>query len=52
VVAAALVIGLENHLAALAGVVTIIMGLTFIVCVSFFRRGLVGEWQAFLQRSR
>lgn len=45
-----LIVTLQNHLAALGGVVTIIIGMTFIVCVSFFRRGLVGELQAFLQR--
>jgi branched-chain amino acid transport system permease protein len=50
VVGSALVVSLQNHLAALGGVVTILIGLTFIVCVSFFRRGLVGEWQALLQR--
>ena len=50
VVGAALVVSLQNSLAELGGVVTIIIGLTFIVCVSFFRRGMVGEWQAFLQR--
>lgn len=50
VVGSTLVVSLQNHLAALGGVVTIIIGLTFIVCVSFFRRGLVGEWQALLQR--
>jgi len=50
VVGAALVVSLQNYLAELGGVVTIIIGLTFIVCVSFFRRGMVGEWQAMLQR--
>lgn len=50
IVGATLVVSLQNYLAELGGVVTIIIGLTFIVCVSFFRRGMVGEWQAFLQR--
>ncbi|MEO8387974.1 branched-chain amino acid ABC transporter permease [Polaromonas sp.] len=50
VVGSTLVVSMQNHLAALGGVVTIIIGMTFIVCVSFFRRGLVGEWQALLQR--
>lgn len=50
VVGSTLVVSLQNHLAALGGVVTVLIGLTFIVCVSFFRRGLVGEWQALLQR--
>lgn len=50
VVGAALVVSLQNYLAELGGVVTIITGLTFIVCVSFFRRGIVGEWEAWRQR--
>ncbi|WP_295957618.1 branched-chain amino acid ABC transporter permease [Rhodoferax sp.] len=50
VVGATLVVSLQNYLAELGGVVTIIIGLTFIVCVSFFRRGMVGEAQAWLQR--
>jgi branched-chain amino acid transport system permease protein len=50
VVGAALVVSLQNYLAALGGVVTIITGLTFIVCVSFFRRGMVGEWEAWRRR--
>ncbi len=50
VVGASLVVALQDHLAQLGGVVTIIIGMTFIICVSFFRRGLVGEWQALLQR--
>ncbi len=52
VVGSALVVSLQTHLAALGGVVTIIIGMTFIVCVSFFRRGLVGELQAYLQRRK
>jgi branched-chain amino acid transport system permease protein len=50
VVGATLVVSLQDHLAQFGGVVTIIIGLTFIVCVSFFRRGVIGEWQALLQR--
>jgi len=50
VVGAALVLTLQNHLAALGGVVTIIIGFTFVVCVSFFRLGIIGELQAALQR--
>lgn len=52
VVGATLVVSLQNHLAALGGVVTIVIGMTFILCVSFFRRGLVGEWQALLERRK
>lgn len=32
--------------------VTIVIGLIFIVCVLAFRRGIVGEWQALMQRRR
>lgn len=52
VVGATLVVSLQDHLAQFGGVVTIIIGLTFIVCVSFFRKGLIGEWQALLQRRK
>lgn len=50
VVGAALVVGLQNYLATLGDLVTVIIGLTFIVCVSFFRRGVVGEMFAWVQR--
>ncbi|MBO9356576.1 branched-chain amino acid ABC transporter permease [Bordetella petrii] len=32
--------------------VTIVIGLIFIICVLAFRRGIVGEWQAYLERRR
>ena len=32
--------------------VTIVIGLIFIICVLAFRRGIVGEWRALLQRRR
>src|SRR5690606_7340032 len=32
--------------------VTIVIGLIFIICVLAFRRGIVGEWQAYLARRR
>jgi len=32
--------------------VTIVIGLIFIICVLAFRRGIVGEWQAFMERRR
>ncbi|MCA1323361.1 branched-chain amino acid ABC transporter permease [Herbaspirillum sp. alder98] len=50
VLGAAIVVSIQDHLAALGGIVTVIMGFTFIICVSFFRKGVVGEWQAFLAR--
>ncbi|RVU15299.1 branched-chain amino acid ABC transporter permease [Methylobacterium oryzihabitans] len=43
-VGAALVVGLQNYLATIGDLVTVVIGLIFIVCVSFFRRGLVGEF--------
>lgn len=47
VVGALLVVALQNELAEQFGAwVPVIMGLTFVVCVLVFRRGIVGEWQA------
>jgi branched-chain amino acid transport system permease protein len=40
---ATIVITMQNYLANLGSWVTIIMGLTFVVCVLVFRRGIVGE---------
>jgi branched-chain amino acid transport system permease protein len=37
------VVGLQNYLATIGDLVTVVIGLIFILCVSFFRRGLVGE---------
>ncbi|MCJ2123178.1 branched-chain amino acid ABC transporter permease [Methylobacterium sp. J-077] len=41
---AGLVVGLQNYLATIGDLVTVVIGLIFIVCVSFFRRGIVGEF--------
>ncbi|APX77247.1 branched-chain amino acid ABC transporter permease [Achromobacter insolitus] len=49
VVGATLVVSLQNYLATLGDVVTIVIGLIFVLCVSFFRRGFVGEWLAYAQ---
>ncbi|WP_369825995.1 branched-chain amino acid ABC transporter permease [Achromobacter sp. HZ34] len=49
VLGATLVVSLQNYLATLGDVVTIVIGLIFVLCVSFFRRGFVGEWLALLQ---
>jgi len=43
---AGLVVGLQNYLATIGDLVTVVIGLIFIVCVSFFRRGIVGEFLA------
>jgi branched-chain amino acid transport system permease protein len=40
---AGIIIAMQNYLADLGSWVTIIMGLTFVVCVLVFRRGIVGE---------
>ncbi|HYH39129.1 MAG TPA: branched-chain amino acid ABC transporter permease, partial [Azospirillum sp.] len=43
VVGAALVVALENYLAATQFPVTVVIGAIFVVCVLVFRRGIVGE---------
>jgi branched-chain amino acid transport system permease protein len=40
---AAIIITMQNYLSDLGSWVTIIMGVTFVVCVLAFRRGIVGE---------
>jgi branched-chain amino acid transport system permease protein len=50
IVGAALVVGLQNTLATSGFPVTIATGLIFMVCVLVFRRGIVGEIYALLQR--
>jgi branched-chain amino acid transport system permease protein len=40
---ATIIITMQNYLANLGSWVTIIMGLSFVVCVLMFRRGIVGE---------
>jgi branched-chain amino acid transport system permease protein len=53
VVGAFTIIGLQNTLADRVGSwVTVIIGATFVVCVVAFRRGIVGELQAWQQRRR
>jgi branched-chain amino acid transport system permease protein len=52
-VAGAFVIAaMENYLAELGSWVTIVQGLIFVVCVLAFRRGIVGEIEAFLRKRR
>jgi branched-chain amino acid transport system permease protein len=43
VVGGALVIALQNYLAASEFPVTVLIGIIFVVCVLLFRRGIVGE---------
>jgi branched-chain amino acid transport system permease protein len=47
------VIGLQNLLADRAGEwVTVIIGAIFVVCVLAFRKGIVGELHAWLERRK
>ena len=52
VVGAFIIIALENYLAPFGQWVTIVTGLIFIVCVLAFRRGIVGELAAWMERRR
>lgn len=53
VIGAFVIIGLQNFLADRVGSwVTVIIGAIFVVCVLAFRRGIVGELLAWLQRRR
>jgi branched-chain amino acid transport system permease protein len=47
---ASVVITMQNYLADLGSWVTIIMGITFVVCVLVFRRGIVGEIEHWLAK--
>ena len=42
-VGAAVIVTMQNYLSGLGSMVSIIMGVTFVVCVLMFRRGIVGE---------
>ena len=42
-IGATVIVSMQNYLADLGSWVTIIMGVTFVVCVLVFRRGIVGE---------
>jgi branched-chain amino acid transport system permease protein len=51
VVGAGVVIALQDTLADRVGSwVTVIIGAIFVICVSLFRRGIVGEYVAFRER--
>ncbi|HYH18456.1 MAG TPA: branched-chain amino acid ABC transporter permease [Azospirillum sp.] len=51
VVGAALVVTLQNYLAATNLPVTVVIGAIFVVCVLLFRRGIVGEAQRVLGKA-
>ncbi len=52
ILGAGVVIGLQNYLAGIGSFSTIVLGAIFVICVLAFRRGLVGEWLAYLERRR
>jgi branched-chain amino acid transport system permease protein len=52
VVGAFVIITMENYLAELGSWFTITQGAIFVVCVLAFRRGIVGELEAWLKRHR
>jgi branched-chain amino acid transport system permease protein len=47
---ASVIITMQNYLSDLGSWVTIIMGITFVVCVLLFRRGIVGEIEDWLTK--
>ncbi len=51
-VGAAIIVTMQNYLASLGEWVLVIQGVIFVLAVSLFRRGIVGEAQAFLKARR
>jgi branched-chain amino acid transport system permease protein len=52
VVGAFIIAAMENYLSNLGAWVTIAQGIIFVVCVLAFRRGIVGEFEAWLRKRR
>jgi branched-chain amino acid transport system permease protein len=52
VVGAFIIIAMQNYLAELGAWVTIVQGVIFVICVLAFRRGIVGELEAWLRGRR
>lgn len=52
VVGAVLVVSLENYLATSSLPVPVVIGSIFVACVLLFRRGIVGEFNAWMDRKR
>jgi branched-chain amino acid transport system permease protein len=52
VAGAFVIITMESYLAELGAWVTIVQGIIFVVCVLAFRRGIIGELEAFLRHRR
>ncbi|MFA5538275.1 MAG: branched-chain amino acid ABC transporter permease [Gemmobacter sp.] len=50
IVGAAVILSLQNYLAGSMFPVTVVIGAIFVACVLLFRRGIVGELSAWLQR--
>ncbi len=51
-VGATIIVTMQNYLAHVGSITTIVQGVIFVVCVLLFRRGIVGEVQAYLARRR
>jgi branched-chain amino acid transport system permease protein len=49
-VGALVVVAMQNYLASFAEIVLMLQGLVFVLVVLLFRRGVVGEWQAWRER--
>ena len=52
VVGAFVIAAMESYLSELGAWVTIAQGIIFVICVLAFRRGIIGELEAFLRRRR
>ena len=52
IVGAAVIIAIQNYLAQFGAWVTIMQGVIFVACVLLFRKGIVGELLAYLNRRR
>lgn len=51
-VGAAMVVTLQSYLSGVGAWSTVIIGLVFMICVTAFRRGVIGEMYAWLQRGK
>jgi branched-chain amino acid transport system permease protein len=52
VIGALVIAAMESYLAELGSWVTIVQGIIFVICVLAFRRGILGELEAWLRRRR
>ena len=50
IVGAAVIVTMQNYLATMGAWVTVIQGVTFVVCVLLFREGIVGVIQKWLRK--